>query len=172
MIKVVLAYSGGLDTSILIKLIKEKYNAEVIAVTVDVGQHEDLGIIKEKALYTGAHKALLIDAKKEFVQNYVLPALQAEGVSAGGVYDAKVRDWHTYNYWEHILQYKSVAKDNLPWSGVAKEDLPKYSKDMCPNSLDLLSKAILIDIDYNLQDDDCNQIATAINKVLSVYLTK
>jgi 8-amino-3,8-dideoxy-alpha-D-manno-octulosonate transaminase len=102
----------------------------------------------------------------------VLPALQAEGVPAGGVYDAKVRDWHTYNYWEHILQYKSVAKDNLPWSGVAKEDLPKYSKDMCPNSLELLSKAILIDIDYNLQDDDCNQLATAINKVLSVYLAK
>ncbi|MFI4911931.1 MAG: DegT/DnrJ/EryC1/StrS family aminotransferase [Sedimentisphaeraceae bacterium JB056] len=100
----------------------------------------------------------------------VLLALQAEGVPAGGVYNEKVRDWHTYNYWEHILQYKSVAKDNLPWAGVAKEDLPKYSKDMCPKSLDLLSKAIMIDIDYNLQDDDCNQIATAINKVLSVYL--
>lgn len=80
MIKVVLAYSGGLDTSILIKLIKEKYNAEVIAVTVDVGQHEDLDIIKEKALYTGAHKALLIDAKKEFVQDYILPSLQANAL--------------------------------------------------------------------------------------------
>ncbi|MGB3479181.1 MAG: argininosuccinate synthase [bacterium] len=80
MTKVVLAYSGGLDTSILIKLIKEKYNAEVIAVTVDVGQHEELGIIKDKALYTGAHKALLIDAKKEFVQDYILPSLQANAL--------------------------------------------------------------------------------------------
>jgi 8-amino-3,8-dideoxy-alpha-D-manno-octulosonate transaminase len=100
----------------------------------------------------------------------VLPALQAEGVPAGGIYDSKVRDWHTYNYWEHILQYKSVSSDRLPWSGVPENELPKYSKDMCPKSLDLLSKAILIDIDYNLQDDDCNKIAMAINKVLSVYL--
>ena len=100
----------------------------------------------------------------------VLPALQAEGVPAGGIYDSKVRDWHTYNYWEHILQYKSVSTDRLPWSGVPADELPKYSKDMCPTSLALLSKAILIDIDYNLQDEDCNQIAAAINKVLAVYL--
>lgn len=100
----------------------------------------------------------------------VLPALQAEGVPAGGVYDSKVRDWHTYNFWEHILQYKSVSQDRLPWSGVPEDELPKYSKDMCPRSLDLLSKAILIDIDYNLQDDDCGKIAAAINKVLNAYL--
>lgn len=104
------------------------------------------------------------------VAQKVLPALQAEGVPAGGVYDEKVRDWHTYNYWDHILQYKSVSTDGLPWSGVSKEDLPKYSKDMCPNSLNLLSKAIMLDIDYNFQDDDCNMIASAINKVLSAYL--
>ena len=104
------------------------------------------------------------------VTQEVLPALQAEGVPAGGVYDAKVRDWHTYNYWEHILQYKSVAPDGLPWRGVPENELPKYSKNMCPESLDLLSKAILIDIDYNLQDEDCDKIANAINKVLNVYL--
>jgi 8-amino-3,8-dideoxy-alpha-D-manno-octulosonate transaminase len=100
----------------------------------------------------------------------VLPALQAEGVPAGGIYDSKVRDWHTYNYWEHILQYKSVSKDRLPWSGVPENELPKYTKDMCPKSLELLSKAILIDIDYNLRDEDCNKMAAGINKVLSAYL--
>ena len=104
------------------------------------------------------------------VAQKVLLALQAEGVPAGGIYDSKVRDWHTYNYWEHILQCKSVSQDKLPWSGVPENELPKYSKDMCPKSLELLSKAILIDIDYNLQDEDCDKIATAINKVLSVYL--
>lgn len=100
----------------------------------------------------------------------ILPALQAEGVSCGGVYDSKVRDWHTYNYWEHILQYKSVASDKLPWSGVPENELPKYSKDMCPNTLELLSKAILVDIDYNLGDEDCAKISGAINKVLHAYL--
>jgi len=100
----------------------------------------------------------------------VLPALQAEGVPCGGVYDSKVRDWHTYNFWEHILQYKSVAGDKLPWSGVPENELPKYSKDMCPNTLELLSKAILVDIDYNFGDEDCAKISGAINKVLHAYL--
>ena len=100
----------------------------------------------------------------------VLPALQAEGVPAGGVYDSKVRDWHTYNYWEHILEKKSVASDNLPWSAVPEDELPKYSKDMCPRSLELLSRAILMDINYNYSDHDCAAIADGVNKVLSVYL--
>lgn len=102
----------------------------------------------------------------------VLSALQAEGVPAGGIYDSKIRDWHVYNYWDHILQYKSVSSDRLPWSGVPRDELPKYTKDMCPNSLSLLARAILIDIDYNLGDEDCNKIATAINKVLNVYLAE
>ena len=100
----------------------------------------------------------------------ILPALKAESVPCGGIYDSKVRDWHTYNYWEHILQYKSVAADKLPWSGVLEQELPKYSKDMCPKSLELLSKAILIDINYNLGDRDCARIAAAINKVLHAIL--
>jgi dTDP-4-amino-4,6-dideoxygalactose transaminase len=100
----------------------------------------------------------------------ILPAMKAEGVPCGGIYDSKVRDWHTYNYWEHILQYKSVSQDKLPWSGVPTAELPKYTKDMCPKSLDLLSKAILIDIDYNFSETDCGLIASGINKVLSVYL--
>lgn len=100
----------------------------------------------------------------------VLAALKAEGVACGGIYDSKVRDWHTYNYWEHILQYKSVALDKLPWSGVPKDQLPKYTKDMCPRMLDLLSKAILFDIDGNYSDEDCGKIAAGINKVLHVYL--
>jgi argininosuccinate synthase len=78
--KVVLAYSGGLDTSVLIKMIKEKYNAEVIAVTIDVGQKEDLDVIKEKALYIGASEAYMLDAREEFVNEYVLPALQANAL--------------------------------------------------------------------------------------------
>ncbi|KKT07623.1 MAG: Glutamine-scyllo-inositol transaminase [Parcubacteria group bacterium GW2011_GWA2_43_17] len=104
------------------------------------------------------------------VTQKALPALKAEGVPCGGIYDSKVRDWHTYNYWEHILQYKSVAADKLPWSGVPKNELPKYTKDMCPKTLELLSRAILIDIDYNFGDEECNKISTAINKVLNVYI--
>jgi 8-amino-3,8-dideoxy-alpha-D-manno-octulosonate transaminase len=99
-----------------------------------------------------------------------LKAMQAEGVPAGGIYDSKVRDWHVYNYWEHILENKSVSADGLPWTGVSKAELPKYSRDMCPKTLDLLSRSIMIDIDYNYTSDDCRKIADGINKVLEALL--
>lgn len=78
--KVVLAYSGGLDTSVAIKWLKENYCEEVIAVTVDLGQKIDLEYVKEKALKIGASKSYIIDAKEEFVKDYVLPGLQAGAV--------------------------------------------------------------------------------------------
>jgi len=99
-----------------------------------------------------------------------LQAMQAEGVPAGGIYDSKVRDWHVYYYWEHILGRKSVAPDRLPWSAVPEGELPKYSQDMCPRTLDLLSRAILVDINYNYSERDCAAIASGINKVLRAML--
>ena len=80
---VVLAYSGGLDTSTAIKWIEEKYGLDVIAVTIDVGQGEDLEEIKEKALKIGAKKAYVFDKKEEFVNDYVLPALKANAMYEG-----------------------------------------------------------------------------------------
>jgi 8-amino-3,8-dideoxy-alpha-D-manno-octulosonate transaminase len=99
-----------------------------------------------------------------------LKAMQAEGIPAGGIYDSKIRDWHVYAYWDHILEMKSVAKDGLPWSGVPKEELPKYSKTMCPRLHDLLSRAVLVDIDSHLSDEASRQFAAGINKVLHAYI--
>ena len=100
------------------------------------------------------------------VTRKAIEALHAEGVPAGGVYDSKVRDWHIYTYWEHILDKKSVAKDGRPWSAVPEAELPKYSRDMCPRTLDLLGRSIHIEINHNYSDEDCNGIALGINKVL------
>mgnify|MGYP000144325933 CR=1 FL=1 len=80
---VVLAYSGGLDTSILIKMIQQKYSAKVITVTLDVGQQIDLKEIGEKAENLGVKKHYSIDAKKEFVTNYVFPAIKANALYEG-----------------------------------------------------------------------------------------
>jgi hypothetical protein len=96
--------------------------------------------------------------------------MKAEGIPAGGVYDSKVRDWHVYTYWEHILEQKAVAGDGLPWSAVKAEELPAYSADMCPRTLDLLGRTVHIDIDYNYSEADCNAIAEGINKVLHSIL--
>ncbi|MGQ9538967.1 MAG: argininosuccinate synthase [Candidatus Bathycorpusculaceae bacterium] len=80
---VVLAYSGGLDTSVMVKWIQEKYNADVITVTVDVGQLDDLKEIEDKAKTVGAVKHYSIDAKNEFVTDYVFPAIKANALYEG-----------------------------------------------------------------------------------------
>ncbi|APC49919.1 argininosuccinate synthase [Virgibacillus halodenitrificans] len=75
--KVVLAYSGGLDTSVAVKWLQDNYNYDVIAVALDVGEGKDLDFIKEKALNVGAIKSYVVDAKSIYAEEYVLPALQA-----------------------------------------------------------------------------------------------
>ena len=75
--KVVLAYSGGLDTSVLIPWLKENYGCEVIAVSGDVGQKSELDGLEEKALATGASKLYIADLKKEFVEDYIIPSMKA-----------------------------------------------------------------------------------------------
>jgi len=81
--KVVVAYSGGLDTSIILRWVKEHYGSEVIACAVDVGQASETKGLKEKALKTGASKAYIIDARKEFVTDYIWPALQSQAIYEG-----------------------------------------------------------------------------------------
>jgi len=83
--KVVLAYSGGLDTSVAIKWIPEKYNMDVITVTIDLGAVKDLEGIRQKALEIGAKKAIVVDAKETFVKYFIYPALRA-GALYEGVY--------------------------------------------------------------------------------------
>lgn len=76
--KIVLAYSGGLDTSIIIPWLKENYdNPEIIAVSGDVGQNDELEGLEEKAIKTGASKCIVMDLKEEFVQDYIYPTLKA-----------------------------------------------------------------------------------------------
>lgn len=82
--KVVLAYSGGLDTSIIIPWLKEHYDCEVIAVAGDVGQGEELAPLKEKAIRTGASKIYIEDLREEFVTDFIFPT-----VKAGAIYENK-----------------------------------------------------------------------------------
>jgi len=81
--KVVLAYSGGLDTSVAIKWLKERYNSDVITFTVDIGNVTDLEAIRQKALDVGAIKALVVDARESFINSFVFPAFQANAIYEG-----------------------------------------------------------------------------------------
>ena len=78
--KIAVAYSGGLDTSVMIKWLMEKYDAEIITVTGNIGQKKELNGVEAKALKTGATKAFVLDATKEFVEHYVFPALRAGAI--------------------------------------------------------------------------------------------
>ncbi len=78
--KAVLAYSGGLDTSVAIKWLKDKYDLDIIALTVDVGNERDFSTIRNKALKVGASKALVKDVRQTFIKDFIFPALQANAL--------------------------------------------------------------------------------------------
>ena len=85
--KVVLAYSGGLDTSVIIPWLKENYNGcEVIAVCADIGQGDELNVVHDKALKSGASKVYIEHLTEDFVENYVFPTLKASAAN-GSVTD-------------------------------------------------------------------------------------
>jgi argininosuccinate synthase len=81
--KIVLAYSGGLDTSVAVQWLKEKHSADIVTVTVDVGQGDDMAAIERKAKATGAVKHYSIDAKREFIEDYVFPSIKANALYEG-----------------------------------------------------------------------------------------
>ncbi len=81
--RIVLAYSGGLDTSVAIRWLKEKYGLDVITLTADVGNEKDFSVIRDKALKVGAIKAVVKDARRSFVEDYIFPALQADAIYEG-----------------------------------------------------------------------------------------
>lgn len=81
--KVVLAYSGGLDTSVILKWIKKTYDCEVVTLTADLGQEEELDGLEEKALRTGASKAYILDLREEFAADFIFPMLRACAVYEG-----------------------------------------------------------------------------------------
>src|SRR5688572_19805913 len=79
-LRIILAYSGGLDTSVAIPWLAEKFGAEIIALTLDLGQGQELSDVRERALAAGALRAHVIDAREEFARAYILPALQAGAI--------------------------------------------------------------------------------------------
>lgn len=81
--KIVLAYSGGLDTSVLLKWLQQTYDAEVVAYCADVGQEEELDGLEEKALATGASKCIIGDLREEFASDFIFPMFQAGAIYEG-----------------------------------------------------------------------------------------
>src|SRR5213592_1474135 len=81
--KIVLAYSGGLDTSVILRWLKENYRAEIIAFCADIGQEEELAGLEDKALNTGASKCVVEDLQEEFARDFIFPMIQAGAIYEG-----------------------------------------------------------------------------------------
>ncbi|WP_339134898.1 MAG: argininosuccinate synthase [Candidatus Electrothrix sp. GW3-4] len=81
--KIVLAYSGGLDTSVILKWLAEEYECPIIAYSADVGQKEDWDAVREKGMATGAEKVIISDLREEFVRDYIFPAFRANAIYEG-----------------------------------------------------------------------------------------
>jgi len=99
----------------------------------------------------------------------LVEALQAEGVPAMGRGDKMTRDWHIYRYWEHVMTQQTATDEGCPFTcPYHKGSLPDYRPDMCPKTLDYLSRAIRIAVDQWWTAGDCKRVANAINKVCKV----
>jgi 8-amino-3,8-dideoxy-alpha-D-manno-octulosonate transaminase len=110
-------------------------------------------------------------ASSQDLAGRISEALAAEGVGAGGMYSDRVRDWHCYRFWEHILEQKTATREGCPFTCPYHDaPLPNYTPDMCPGTLDLLSRAVRIGVAEWWTEGDCDLIAGAINKVLGAYL--
>ena len=81
--KIILAYSGGLDTSVILTWLKQNYDAEIIAFCADIGQEEELDGLTEKALRTGATKCIIEDLREEFASDFIFPMFQAGAIYEG-----------------------------------------------------------------------------------------
>jgi argininosuccinate synthase len=82
--KIVLAYSGGLDTSVILSWLQEKYQCPVVAYAADLGQGDELGEVREKATRTGAQEVIIEDLREEFVRDFVWPAIRANAAYESG----------------------------------------------------------------------------------------
>ena len=78
--KIVLAYSGGLDTSVILRWLKENYRADIVAFCADIGQEEELDGLEDKALKTGASKCVIEDLREEFARDFIFPMFQAGAI--------------------------------------------------------------------------------------------
>jgi len=107
----------------------------------------------------------------EEITNRFVEALQAEGVAAGGIYNAGVPDWHIYAHWKHIMDKVTATPEGCPYTcAFYKGPEIEYSPDMCPKTLDLLGRSVHVDIPPQMTVEDCDMIAEGIRKVASALL--
>ena len=113
---------------------------------------------------------LTLIAESRAAAGQLAEALKAEGVPAGARGERGSRDWHIYRYWEQVLEQKTPTEEGCPFTcPYYKGTLPAYSEDMCPRSMALFDQAVHVSVNKLWSEQDCLNVAQAINKVCAVY---
>lgn len=148
----------------------ERYNTNMRRIINEVKKYKKVKPRRSNDLYGDVGYNLVFLAETPELAGKLVAALEAEGVHAWDRGGKTSRDWHIYAYWEHILEQKTATPEGCPFKcPYYKGKLPDYSMDMCPNTLDLVNRALHVSIDQWWTADDCREVAKAINKVFSVY---
>lgn len=148
----------------------KRFNTNMRRVLSAVKKYDKVEPRRSNDLLGDVGYSLIFFARDKELAGKLAEALQAEGVGAGARGTKASRDWHIYSYWEHILEQKTPTPEGCPFTcPYYLGKLPAYSPDMCPNTIDLVDRALYIWIDQWWTVEDCRNVANAINKVFSVY---
>jgi len=102
---------------------------------------------------------ILLAPEKEVAKRMI-----KESPFAGGIYDQSVRDWHIYTYWEHILEKKTPTKEGCPYTCPYYKGTIQYSQDMCPRTLDILSRVVVVSVSERWKESEIKEVAEEIKK--------
>ena len=102
---------------------------------------------------------ILLAPEKEVAKRMI-----KESSFAGGIYDQSVRDWHIYTYWEHILEKKTPTKEGCPYTCPYYKGTIQYSQDMCPRTLDILSRVVVVPVSERWKESEIKEVAEEIKK--------
>ncbi|MBS7611574.1 DegT/DnrJ/EryC1/StrS family aminotransferase [Candidatus Bathyarchaeota archaeon] len=148
----------------------KRYNTNMRRVLSRVKKFRKVMPRQSNDIYGDVGYCLIFFAESSELAGKLAEALQAEGVPTGARGTRMARDWHIYAYWDHILEKKTVTPEGCPFTcPYYKGKLPEYSPDMCPKTLDLINRALFMYISEWWTEEDCINVARAINKVFSVF---
>ncbi|OGV77416.1 MAG: hypothetical protein A3K19_12600 [Lentisphaerae bacterium RIFOXYB12_FULL_65_16] len=147
----------------------ERFNKNMQRVHRQIGTFKNTILRRSNDLAGDVGYRLVMFGKDAESATKLAKALSAEGVPTYGRGDSNARDWHIYPYWEHIMEQKSATDKGCPFTcPLRNAPLPKYTADMCPNTLDYINRAVFVSVDQWWKAADCDHVAAAINKVCSV----
>jgi len=134
-------------------------------------EREGLALRRRPDAQGDASTAIVMFGPSPEVALEIMAAMGERGVGAGGRFDQTVRDWHVYNFWEHILEQKTVTDEGCPFTCPYYEGtLPEYSPEMCPQTLDLLGRSMHLGVSEDWTDEEAERIADAINGAVEEVL--